>query len=711
MLEAEAKREAEEKARKEEEEKARLEAEEKAKLEAEEKARLEDKEKARLEAEEKAKQEDASANQEPDGKKVMTFAERMKLKKLQKAKESSEKKESSPAEIPASSNVPTTSELLETPKEETNEVQEEEDSTFVAEEQTKKIAEEEEEIEQASKEEEEVEEEQQNLAETQQDEEVVEAEGVTVSEILQKLNEVQAIENIYDFKYPESFEAPDIRYKKEHIKYTYGPTFLLQFKDNFKAVPDAAWVQSTASKIVIPPGMSRSNRSRDSGKFGGRGDFRSDSNRSDRSRNSSRRSRRDDRRSNRSYRRDRDRSERGEKKDEKAEEKPKEEVAPLVPSANRWVPRSRAKKVETKFAPDGVTELYEKEEVERKMKSLLNKLTLEKFDSISSEILAIANLSKWEQDGVTLKTVIEQIFLKACDEPHWSSMYAQLCGKVVKDLDTEIADESNEGKTGPKLVLHYLVIRCQTEFQKGWTDKLPTNEDGTPLEPEMMSDEYYQAAAAKRRGLGLVRFIGYLYRLHLLTGKMMFECFRKLMKEMTGNPSEEILESVVELLETVGEQFENDRFSAGAGTLEGSALLDSLFSLVQNIVDSGEITNRVKFKLLDVKELREEKGWSSNKKDNGPKTIQQIHEEEERQRSLKRESSRSSSKRSNRGSRRDKERDREPSTVKDKDNFVTTRSFSQRSQQKAPVKEEPTPAAPAASNMFSALMDNSDDEE
>ena len=217
---------------------------------------------------------------------------------------------------------------------------------------------------------------------------------------------------------------------------------------------------------------------------------------------------------------------------------------------SRWVPKSKVKKTEKKFAPDGVTELLDKEEVERKMKSLLNKLTLEKFDPISSEILTIAEQSKWETTGETLSLVIEQIFLKACDEPHWSSMYAQLCGKVVKELNPDIIDENNEGKKGPMLVLHYLVDRCHTEFQKGWTDKLPTNEDGSPLEPEMMSDEYYQAASAKRRGLGLVRFIGYLYRLNLLTGKMMFECFRRLMKDLTDNPSEDILESVVELLTT-----------------------------------------------------------------------------------------------------------------------------------------------------------------
>lgn len=547
---------------------------------------------------------------------------------------------------------------------------------------------------------------------------------ITVTQLLDRLNAAKPIEDIYAFTYPSGIEAPDSRYKKSHMKYTYGPTFLLQFKDKVKVAADEEWIEKAASKIVIPPGMGKGGRLRDPSLFGGAGrmnsgrdfsksgSYRNMDGRSNSRNSSKRRSKRmvDDRRSNRSYtsRRDRERErERGED-DRREDEKPKEDVAPLVPSANRWVPKSRQKKTEKKMAPDGVTELLDKEDAERKMKSLLNKLTLEMFDTISADILQIANQSKWEEQGETLNIVIEEVFHKACDEPHWSSMYAQLCGKLVKDLDPEIKDENNEGKTGPKLVLHYLVARCHAEFDKGWTDKLPTNEDGTPLEPEMMSDEYYKAAAAKRRGLGLVRFIGFLYRLNLLTGKMMFECFRRLMKDLSNAPSEETLESVVELLNTVGEQFETDSFSTGQLALEGSALLDSLFAILQNIIDNAPISNRMKFKLVDVKELRENKNWNSNKKNDGPKTIQQIHEEEERQRQLK-NNSRSNSRRMNSslGSRNSFKRE---TPIISKDNFISTRSSSQRHTQKPAQKEEPQPQK-TATNMFSALMDDNDDDE
>lgn len=574
--------------------------------------------------------------------------------------------------------------------------------------------------------------------------EAIPADGISV--FLERVREVAGIEDPYTMNYPEAIEKPDPRYKKETVKYTYGPTFLLQFKSAITFRTDEKFNADVAAKIVIPPSSSKrrnnSTRSlRDPAVLAG--SSRNSSRRSTRSsKRSSRRSDRDGRDSRRGGR-DHSRKPHDDNAEESKPKPPAEPVAPLVPSANRWVPKSRLKKMAAengeptvRYAPDGVTVLLEKDDVERKMKSLLNKLTLEKFDPISTEIIEIANQSQWETKGETLQIVIEQIFLKACDEPHWSSMYAQLCGKLVKDLNQDITDEANEGKTGPKLVLLYLVARCHTEFSKGWSDKLPGSEDDAPMEPEMMSDEYYQAVAAKRRGLGLVRFIGFLYNLHLLTVKMMFECFRRLMKDLTDSPSNEVLESVVELLTTVGMQFEDDSFSIGENVLLGSDLLDTLFELIQNVIDAGKISSRIKFKLIDIKELREDKHWNNENKDQGPKTIKQIHEEDEKARQLKAMNSnsnmgsRNNSRRSGRdrdfSSRQGSNRDRSlrnskrefgssrSSTNISKDNFITTRSasgrYSNAQTARAPPQKEEAPIKHSAStNMFSALMN--DDEE
>ncbi|KAG8793450.1 hypothetical protein FRC17_008449, partial [Serendipita sp. 399] len=54
--------------------------------------------------------------------------------------------------------------------------------------------------------------------------------------------------------------------------------------------------------------------------------------------------------------------------------------------------------------------------IDRKVKALLNKLTMEKFDSISLQILEWANRSVNENDGRTLIQVIRLVFEKATDE-------------------------------------------------------------------------------------------------------------------------------------------------------------------------------------------------------------------------------------------------------------------------------------------------------
>ena len=75
---------------------------------------------------------------------------------------------------------------------------------------------------------------------------------------------------------------------------------------------------------------------------------------------------------------------------------PLEPVAPLEHSANRWQPQSIGKKHQSQADSDSP------EVVDRKVRALLNKLTMERFDSISDQIIAWANKSENEHDGRTL---------------------------------------------------------------------------------------------------------------------------------------------------------------------------------------------------------------------------------------------------------------------------------------------------------------------
>ena len=328
---------------------------------------------------------------------------------------------------------------------------------------------------------------------------------------------------------------------------------------------------------------------------------------------------------------------------------PMEQVVPLAMSENRWTMQGKASAVKADSP----------EMVQRKVKALLNKLTLEKFDSISNQILEWANKSIHENDGRTLRQVIQLIFEKATDEAAWSEMYARLCRKLMEELSTEVKDESlrtADGKAvvGGSLFRKYLLNRCQEDFERGWAQrdnavaaakskeaedkaKKESNEkaeadareaeergekpSGPSKEAELLSDEYYEAQKAKRRGLGLVKFIGELFKLSMLTERIMHLCIKKLLSNAT-DPEEEEIESLCKLMTTVGKLLDTEK---------ARGHIDVYFQRMREMSQNeASINSRMRFMLLDVIELREA-GWVPRHDNSAPKTIAQIHAEAAKQ--------------------------------------------------------------------------------
>ena len=273
------------------------------------------------------------------------------------------------------------------------------------------------------------------------------------------------------------------------------------------------------------------------------------------------------------------------------------DLKPLLPSTTGWKPRSVAAASSAMGAagpPPGASTHMEPDMVQRKVKSNLNKMTPEKFDKISDQILEIAAQSKNESDGRTLRQVIQLTFEKATDEAHWASMYAKFCRRMLESMSPEIKDESIKDKngnmvTGGNLFRKYLLNRCQEEFERGWKINLPPKPEGETEEAVMLSDDYYVAAAAKRRGLGLVQFIGELYKLGMLTGRIMHECVKKLV-DYEGIPDEAEVESLTKLLRTIGANLEQ--------TEVGKQMVDIYFGRIQSMVDTPELPSRLKFMLM-----------------------------------------------------------------------------------------------------------------
>ncbi|GAA6010225.1 hypothetical protein JCM10207_005675 [Rhodosporidiobolus poonsookiae] len=324
------------------------------------------------------------------------------------------------------------------------------------------------------------------------------------------------------------------------------------------------------------------------------------------------------------------------------------ENATLEPrSASGWAPS-----VLLGSAASKDVDMSSPEMVQRKVKALLNKLTLERFDSISNQILEWANKSVDETDGRILRQVIALIFEKATDEATWSEMYARLCRKLMETVSSEVRDENVKAADGTPvaggaLFRKYLLNRCQEDYEKGWQNKeaaaaaakskeaddkakqeandaakKEAEESGKEpsKEAELLSDEYYAAQKAKRRGLGLVRFIGELYRLSMLTERIMHECIKKLLAN-TDSPEEEDVESLCRLLTTVGKGLDN---------VKAKQHMDVYFSRMKTIADSPKTNSRMRFMIMDVFDLRANR-WESKTAAAGPKTISEIHADAQKQ--------------------------------------------------------------------------------
>ena len=249
------------------------------------------------------------------------------------------------------------------------------------------------------------------------------------------------------------------------------------------------------------------------------------------------------------------------------------------------------------------------ETVERNVRRLLNKLTMERFDSVSDQIIAWANKSEREKDGLTSLIVVKLVFEVATNEEMFSEMYARLCRKMMEQISPKVQDDgikNAEGKpiAGGQLFRKYLLNRCQEDFERGWVakeitaalaatkatdDKAAKDSDANEKtkggeESELYSDECYAAAKTKRRGLGLIRFICELFKLQMLTERSMHECIKKLLGNVE-NPKEEEIESLCKLLTTVGSLLDTQR---------ARAHLDVYFSRMRELTKNKNVNARMR---------------------------------------------------------------------------------------------------------------------
>lgn len=248
--------------------------------------------------------------------------------------------------------------------------------------------------------------------------------------------------------------------------------------------------------------------------------------------------------------------------------------------------------------------------VDRGVRALLSRLTPEQFQPISDLIIVWANKSEEEQDGRTLCQVIRLVYERAIDRPTGEvSMYARLCRKMMEQISPDVRHDgikNAEGKplSGGQLFRKYLLSRCREDFERHWVAKEATvaaaatkatedqaakaaaegKEDG---ESALYSEEYYAAQKAKRQGLGLIKFIGELFKLQMLTERIMHKCVKTLLGNVK-NPKEEEIESLCVLLTTVGQILD---------TPKARAHMDVYFSRMKELCKNPKVNSRMQFML------------------------------------------------------------------------------------------------------------------
>ena len=319
--------------------------------------------------------------------------------------------------------------------------------------------------------------------------------------------------------------------------------------------------------------------------------------------------------------------------------------AHLIPAHVRAAPVAPLHKAEAKYVIQRDDDADAKKQ--RAFKGILNKLTPQTFEKMVEQTLELGITAAHHLEGF-----VDQLFSKALVEPTFCETYAMLCAA----LQARLVEPSVDGTTPPKAVefekedpgsetgvakitfKRVLLNKCQEEFEQGdarirAAEEEPVvgseagGEEGTAKEPGEITPEKSDARKAaeredrvmraKRIMFGNIRFIGELFKVRILSDKIMYACIEKLLGDATVTPDEESVEAVCKLMTTIGAQLE-------AGRAENKAMFNNYFVRFQQLSRDEKLSSRHRFMLTDLLEMRNNR-WRARRKQEGPKKIDDVH--------------------------------------------------------------------------------------
>uniref|UniRef100_A0A182WZV6 Eukaryotic translation initiation factor 4 gamma 2 n=1 Tax=Anopheles quadriannulatus TaxID=34691 RepID=A0A182WZV6_ANOQN len=194
-------------------------------------------------------------------------------------------------------------------------------------------------------------------------------------------------------------------------------------------------------------------------------------------------------------------------------------------------------------------------------------------------------------------------------------MYAQLCKRIQKELETDI------DKSKSSTFLQILLNVCRDKFE----NRVQYSEKIINSESTLTDDLEEKKNVAKQKILGNVKFIGELYKLGMLVEAHLHKMLRSLFTNKSSSSTEkncEDMECLAQLIRTCGKNLDTEL---------GKQLMDQYFERMEKYSQSQSMfPPRIRFMLRDLIELRKN-NWTPRKVAlvEGPAPIQELNHDDD----------------------------------------------------------------------------------
>lgn len=261
----------------------------------------------------------------------------------------------------------------------------------------------------------------------------------------------------------------------------------------------------------------------------------------------------------------------------------------------RWKP---------KLLAGGATDIPSDAAILASTTGILNKLSWTNIDKLTLKFLEALGVGGSEETTISQELIhrtMQIVVEKAMLEPHFAELYARLSVKL-----------SAIHKAFKRSVLQL----CQEQFEI--TDSEEVNNEN-----ESAADRETANILARKKSIGLMKFIGELFVMKLIKAQVMLTCCKRLL-----NPQdEEKLESFCKLMTTIGKRLHSPDEQQGCEA-DCAQLWDQVYSLAGK-KEGGPVapSTRIKFLLQALVELKENNWIQLRHEHEKAKTIAQIHKE------------------------------------------------------------------------------------